>query len=87
MEPMGSLGIGVSTSSFFISTLKKEEGKMMSNVMIVVGVGMYSSIKLAGYFIDNGKVFKGYRLKRWIEHDLLPIWLITIALAIVEQLV
>ena len=60
---------------------------MMSNVMLLVGVGMCASIKLAGHFIDKGKVFKGYRLKRWIEHDLFPIWLITIALAIVEQLV
>lgn len=60
---------------------------MMSNVMIVVGVGMYAAMKLAGHYIDNGKVFKGYKLKHWIEHELLTIWLITIALAIMEQVV
>ncbi len=86
MEPMGDLGIGMSTSSFFI-IVRKEEEKMMSNVMLLVGVGMCASIKLAGYLIDNGKAFRGYRLKRWIEHELLPIWLMTIALAIVEQVV
>lgn len=60
---------------------------MMSNVMLMVLGVMFFTMIVAGYLIDNGKAFRGYRLKRWIEHELLPIWLITIALAIVEQLV
>lgn len=60
---------------------------MMSNVMLMVLGVMFFTMLVAGYLIDNGKAFRGYRLKRWIEHELLLIWLITIALAIVEQLV
>lgn len=60
---------------------------MMCNVMIVVGVAMYAFMKLAGHYIDTGKSLRGYKLKHWIEHELLTIWLVTIALAIVEQLV
>ena len=60
---------------------------MMSNVMLMVLGVMFFTMIVAGYLIDNGKAFRGYRLKRWIEHELLTIWLITIALAIMEQVV